>query len=394
MGMPQTYPPLEAPKRLLFGPGPSPVAPRVYQAMQQNVVGHLDPFFFQVADEVRSLLGYVFATQNQRNVAVSGTGSSGMEAAVANFTEPGTKFALLTNGFFADRIGEMARRHGAEVVRLVKNWGEPFDAQEAREFIRRERPRVAALVQAETSTGMYNQAKPVCEAAHEVGALAIADCVTSLGGMPVAVDENGIDIAYSCTQKGLGCPPGLAPMTVSPRALERLRERKTPVESWYLDLELLDTYYSGRKYHHTASSTLFYALREGLALVAEEGRENRWERHRRNHLAFVAGIEAMGLAMHVAEGHRLWTLNTPRVPEGVDDAKVRQYLLERRGIEIAGGFGPLAGKIFRIGLMGYGSTAENVFLVLGALEEALAQQGYRAPESGMAAAEAALSRAR
>ena len=394
MGMPQTYPPLEAPKRLLFGPGPSPVAPRVYQAMQQNVVGHLDPFFFQVADEVRSLLGYVFSTQNQRNVAVSGTGSSGMEAAVANFTEPGTKFALLTNGYFAERIGEMARRHGAEVVRLVKNWGEPFDAQEAREFIRRERPRVAALVQAETSTGMYNQAKPVCEAAHEVGALAIADCVTSLGGMPVAVDENGIDIAYSCTQKGLGCPPGLAPMTVSPRALERLRERKTPVESWYLDLELLDTYYSGRKYHHTASSTLFYALREGLALVAEEGRENRWERHRRNHLAFVAGIEAMGLAMHVAEGHRLWTLNTPRVPEGVDDAKVRQYLLERRGIEIAGGFGPLAGKIFRIGLMGYGSTAENVFLVLGALEEALAQQGYRAPESGMAAAEAALSRAR
>jgi len=392
--MPQLYPPLEAPKRLLLGPGPSPVAPRVYQAMQQNVVGHLDPFFFQVADEIRELLGYVFSTANLRNLAVSGTGSSGMEAAVANFTEPGTKLALLTNGFFADRIGEMARRHGAEVTRLAKSWGEPFDAQEAREFIRRERPQVVALVQAETSTGMYNQAKPVCEAAHEVDALVIADCVTSLGGMPVLVDENGIDIAYSCTQKGLGCPPGLAPMTISPRALERLRARQTPVQSWYLDLELLDTYYSGHKYHHTASATMFYALREGLAMVAEEGRENRWERHRRNHLAFVAGIQAMGLAMHVPEGHRLWTLNTPRVPEGVDDAKVRQYLLERHGLEIAGGFGPLAGKIFRIGLMGYGSTADHVLMLLEALEEALAEQGYQAAASGKAAAETALDRAR
>ena len=392
--MPQQYPPLEAPQRLLFGPGPSPVAPRVYQAMQQHVVGHLDPFFFQVAGEIRELLGYVFSTANQRNLAVSGTGSSGMEAAVANFTEPGTKFALLTNGFFADRIGEMARRHGAEVARLAKSWGEPFDPQEAREFIRRERPQVVALVQAETSTGMYNQAKPVCEAAHEVDALTIVDCVTSLGGMPVLVDENGIDIAYSCTQKGLGCPPGLAPMTVSPRALERLRRRKTPVQSWYLDLELLDTYYSGHKYHHTASSTLFYALREGLVLVAEEGRENRWERHRRNHLAFVAGIQAMGLAMHVPEGHRLWTLNTPRVPEGVDDARVRQYLLERHGIEIAGGFGPLAGRIFRMGLMGYGSTAGNVLMLLEALAEALAEQGYQPAASGKDAAATALDLAR
>lgn len=387
------YSPIDAPKRLLFGPGPSPVAPRVYQAMQQNVVGHLDPFFFQTAEEIRELLGYVFSTANQRNLAVSGTGSSGMEAAVANFTEPGTKFALLTNGFFADRIGEMARRHGGEVVRLAKSWGEPFDAQEAREFIRRERPRVVAMVQAETSTGMYNQAQPVCEAAHEVDALAIVDCVTSLGGMRVLVDENGIDIAYSCTQKGLGCPPGLAPMTISPRALDRLRARKTPVQSWYLDLELLDTYYSGHKYHHTASATLFYALREGLVLVAEEGRENRWERHRRNHLAFVAGIQAMGLAMHVAEGHRLWTLNTPRVPEGVDDGKVRQYLLERHGIEIAGGFGPLAGRIFRIGLMGHGSAAGNVLMLLEALEEALAEQGYHPAANGRAAAETALDRA-
>jgi alanine-glyoxylate transaminase/serine-glyoxylate transaminase/serine-pyruvate transaminase len=359
--------------------------------MSQNVVGHLDPFFFEVADQVRSLLGYAFSTSNPFNVALSGTGSSGMEAAVANFTGPGTKFALLTNGFFADRIGEMARRHGAEVVRLAKEWGEPFDPQEAREFIRRERPQVVAFVQAETSTGMYNDAKPITEAAREVDALVIADCVTSLGGMPVLVDENRIDIAYSCSQKGLGCPPGLAPITVSPRALDRLKARTTPVHSWYLDLLLLDTYYSGHKYHHTASATLFYALREGLALVAEEGIENRWERHRRNHQAFVAGIHAMGLEMHVAEGHRLWTLNTPRVPAGVDDARLRQWLLEKRGIEIAGGFGPLAGKVFRIGLMGYGATAENVLLVLECLADALRAQGFRPAGDGRAAAEKALA---
>jgi len=370
------------------------VAPRVYQAMSQNVVGHLDPFFFEVADQVRTLLGYAFSTSNTFNLALSGTGSSGMEAAVANFAEPGLKFALLTNGFFGDRIGEMARRQGAEVVRLAKEWGQPYDYQEVREFIRRERPQVVGFVQAETSTGMFNQAKPICEAAHEVGALAIADCVTSLGGMPVLVDDNGIDIAYSCTQKGLGCPPGLAPITVGPRALERLKARTAPVQSWYLDLQLLDTFYTGHRYHHTASATLFYALREGLAMVAEEGLENRWERHRRNHLAFVAGIEAMGLAMHVANpADRLWTLNTPRVPDGVDDAKVRQYLLEERGMEIAGGFGPLAGKVFRIGLMGYGSTAANVLLVLGAMKAALARQGYRPAGDARAAAEKVLAAA-
>ena len=368
------------------------VAPRVYRALGQPVVGHLDPFFFQVTEDVRELLGYAYSTANHFNLAMSGTGSAGMEAAVASFAEPGVKFGLLTNGFFGDRIGEMARRQGADVVRLSRPWGEPFDPQEARDFIRREQPRMVAFVQAETSTGMFNQAKPICEAAHEVDALVIADCVTSLGGMPVLVDENGIDIAYSCTQKGLGCPPGLAPMTLSPRALERLRARTSIVHSWYLDLLLLDTFYSGHRYHHTASATMFYALREGLAMVAEEGRENRWERHRRNHLAFVAGIEAMGLGMLVPNSSdRLWTLNTPRVPKGVDDAKVRQYLLEERNIEIAGGFGPLAGQVFRIGLMGYGSTAENVLLILEELEGALKQQGYTPSGDARAAAEKSLA---
>jgi alanine-glyoxylate transaminase/serine-glyoxylate transaminase/serine-pyruvate transaminase len=340
--------------------------------MQQNVVGHLDPFFLETARAVRKLLGHVFSTSNEFNLALSGTGSSGMEAAVANFTEPGMKFAFLSNGFFGDRIGEMARRQGGEAVALSKPWGEPFDPQEVRDFIRRERPQIAAFVQAETSTGMFNHAKPICEAAHEVDALTIADCVTSLGGMPVNADANGIDIAYSCSQKGLGCPPGLAPITVSPRALDRLKRRKTPVQSWYLDLLLLDSYYTGGKYHHTASATLLYALRESLAMVEEEGLENRWERHQRNHLAFVKGVEAMGLRMHVADpANRLWTLNTPRVPDGVDDARLRAWLLGERGIEISGGFGPLAGKVLRIGLMGYGSQPENVALVLDALGEAM-----------------------
>jgi alanine-glyoxylate transaminase / serine-glyoxylate transaminase / serine-pyruvate transaminase len=354
------------------------VAPRVYEAMQQPVVGHLDPFFFQVTDEIRSLLGYAFSTKNHFNIAISGTGSSGMEAAVANLTEPGDKFALLTNGFFGDRIGDMAARHGGNVVKLAKSWGEPYDAQEAREFILRERPRIVGFVQAETSTGMFNQAKPICEAAHQVDALVIADCVTSLGGMPVLVDDNGIDVAYSCSQKGLGCPPGLAPITVSSRAYDRVKARKTPVQSFYLDFQLLDSFYTGRKYHHTASATAMYAIREGLAIVKEETLEVRFERHRANHEAFVKGIEAMGLEMLVAPGHRLWTLNTPKVPAGVDDAKVRSWLLENKNMEIAGGFGPLAGKVFRIGTMGYSSTPENVQLILDSLAEALKHAGYKA----------------
>jgi alanine-glyoxylate transaminase/serine-glyoxylate transaminase/serine-pyruvate transaminase len=347
------------------------VAPRVYHAMCQPVVGHLDPFFFQTVEEVRELLGYAYSTSNTFNIAISGTGTSGMEAATANFNEPGTKFALLTNGFFGDRIGDLAKRHGAEVVRLVKDWGTPFDYDEVREFIKRERPAVVGFVQAETSTGMFNQAKPICDAAHEVDALVIADCVTSLGGMPVLVDENGIDIAYSCSQKGLGCPPGLAPMTIGPRALDRLKQRKTPVDCFYVDLQLLDSFYTGKKYHHTASATMFYALREGLAIVKEERLEARWERHRRNHEAFVEGVEALGMKMLVPEGHRLWTLNTPRLPAGADDAKIRAFLLEKYNMEVAGGFGPLAGKILRIGTMGYSSTAENVQLILEALGQAL-----------------------
>ena len=373
----------------MLGPGPSMVEPRVYEALRLPIVSHVDPYFYQVAEDIRIMLGPVFGTENRFRMVIFGTGSAGMEAAVVNFAEPGTKFAVFANGYFCDRISDIARRQGADVVRLEKPWGEAFSDVEAVEFIERQQPQVVAYVQAETSTGVYQPGKAICEAAHRCGALVIADCVTSLGGMPVNVDETGIDIAYSCSQKGLSCPPGLAPITVSERAMDRVRARSAPVRSFYFDLRLLDEYYTGaHRYHHTAPISMFYALREALAVVLEEGVQQRWARHRRNHLAFVAGIEALGLRMQVAEAaHRLWTLNTPRVPEGIDDAKVRARMLREQGIEILGGFGPLAGKVFRVGLMGASSTEENVLRALEALEAALRAEGFRPAGSGRAAAE-------
>jgi alanine-glyoxylate transaminase/serine-glyoxylate transaminase/serine-pyruvate transaminase len=360
------------PKRLLYGPGPSQVYPRIYQAMAQPIVGHLDPYFFQVSQGVQKGLRTVFGTQNELTIPISATGSGGMETAVSNFIEPGTKLALLVNGFFGERICEMAKRNGAEIVRLEKPWGEAFSDDEAAEFIRREKPQVVAFVQAETSTGVFQQSKAICDAAHEVDAVVIADCVTSLGAMPVEVDANGIDVAYSCTQKGLSAPPGLSPITISPRAQERLKARKTVNRSWYFDLSLISDYLTvSHRYHHTASATLFYALHEALAIVEEEGLALRQQRHRKAHERFVAGIERLGLTMHVAPGHRIWNLNTPRVPDGVNEAKVRAYLLEKHGIEIAGGFGPLAGKIFRIGIMGPLATDEGVDRFLAKFDEAM-----------------------
>lgn len=372
--MPIDMPPLNPPKRLLLGPGPSMVAPRVYEAMSKPIVGYLDPYCFQVIEEIQNGLRKVFGTKNEFTIPVSGTGSAGMEAAVANFAEAGETFAVFVNGFFSERITEMAKRQGARVVRFEKPWGEIFGDDEARAFILQAKPRVVAYVQAETSTGAFQPGKAICDAAHEAGAVVIADCVTSLGGMPVEVDSTGIDIAYSCSQKCLSCPPGLSPLTVSPRAWERLQQRTQPVQSWYLDLKLLAGYYKDHKYHHTVPISMFYALHEGLALVEEEGLEKRWERHRRNHLALVAALGKMGLKMHVADGHRLWTLNTARVPDGVDDVRVRKRLLDEYGIEILGGFGPLAGKVFRIGLMGSSSTEENVTLLVDALSKVLAAE--------------------
>jgi alanine-glyoxylate transaminase/serine-glyoxylate transaminase/serine-pyruvate transaminase len=359
------------PKRFLFGPGPTQVEPAVYQAMTQPLVGYLDPYFFEVAGNVKRLLQPAFGTANELTLAISGTGSSGMETAVTNFVEPGRKLLVFSAGYFADRIAEMGRRHRAVTVKCDKPWGETFTADEAQVAIEREKPDVVAFVHAETSTGALQDPTAIVPAAHEAGALVIADCVTSLGGVPVRAGECGIDIAYSCSQKGLSCPPGLSPFTVSPRASEKLDARVTPNEVWYLDLKLLRDYYDGRKYHHTAPISTFYALEEGLKAIEREGFESRWTRHAEAHRRFVAGVESMGLEMHVAPGQRIPTLNTVRVPAGVDDARVRARLIEEHGIEIAGGFGPLAGKVFRIGVMGPLATPENVDFFLGAFRAAL-----------------------
>jgi len=366
------FPALEPPHRYLFGPGPSMVHPRVYEALAKPIVGHLDPYFIQVMADVQQLLKTTFGTNEGATLVISGTGSAGMEAAVANFVEPASTLAVFANGYFSDRLTEMARRNGSNVVRFEKPWGDTFTDYEVREFISREKPNVVAYVHAETSTGALQPGQAICAAAHDAGALVIADCVTSLGGVPVEFDQTGIDIAYSCTQKGLSCPPGLSPMALSPGAMDWLRPRSTPSRSWYLDLKLIHDYSTvSHRYHHTAPISMFYALREALLVIAEEGIENRWERHRRCHKSFVKGIEAMGLRMHVPEEHRIATLNTVRVPEGVDEAKVRKRLLDGPGIEIAGGFGPLAGKVFRIGVMGPLATEDNVQFFLKEFKKAL-----------------------
>jgi alanine-glyoxylate transaminase / serine-glyoxylate transaminase / serine-pyruvate transaminase len=369
---------IHPPKRLLFGPGPSQVHPRVYQALAQPIVGHLDAYFFEISSDIQRMLRKVFGTINELTFVISATGSGGMETAISNFVQQGTKVVSFANGFFCDRQSEMARRQGAELVRFEKPWGEVFGDEEATEFIRNEKPKVVMYVQAETSAGAFQRGEAICKAAHEVGALVIADCVTSLGAMPVEVDKTGIDIAYSCTQKGLSCPPGLSPITVSPRAAEWLKARETPNRSWYFDLKLIADYLTvSHRYHHTASATMFYGLHEALALIEEEGLENRWHRHHHAHLLFVNQVEALGLEMLVAPKDRIWNLNTPKVPQGVDDAKVRATLLKEHGIEIAGGFGQLAGKIFRVGVMGPLARQEHVHDFVACFGEALRGAGYK-----------------
>jgi alanine-glyoxylate transaminase/serine-glyoxylate transaminase/serine-pyruvate transaminase len=371
------FPALKPPQRFLFGPGPTMVHPRVYEALSKPIVGHLDAYFIQVMSDVQQLVKMAYGADEGATLVISGTGSAGMEAAIANFVDAGSKIAIFANGYFSDRLTEMAKRNGANPVRFEKNWGEVYSDDEARDFIQREKPQVVGYVHAETSTGALQSGRAICAAAHEVGALVIGDCVTSLGGLPVEFDKTGIDIAYSCTQKGLSCPPGLSPMAMSQRAMEFLRARTTPPRSWYLDLKLIHDYSTvSHRYHHTAPISMFYALREALLVVADEGIENRWERHRKCGRAFVKGIEGMGLKMHVPEANRIPTLNTVCVPAGVDEGKVRKRLLDGPGIEIAGGFGPLAGKVFRIGVMGPLATEENVAFFLKEFQKALSAEGY------------------
>ena len=364
---------LDTSSRILLGPGPSMVPPRVLRAMATPLLGHLDPEFLVVMDEEQQLLRSIFQTQNPLTLSVPGTGSAGMEAALCNFIEPGDRVLVAIMGFFGERLYEMAVRYGAQADRIERPWGQVFDPSEIEAALKAKPYKILALVHAETSTGAQQPGiAEIATAAHRHGALLVLDIVTSLGGIPVEIDAWGVDVAYSAVQKGLSCPPGLAPLTVSPHARQILQSRKTPVANWYLDLNGLAKYWEApHAYHHTAPISLHFALREGLRVALEEGLEARFARHRANAERLWEGLEALDLPPLVPQPLRLTTLTTPQIPPSVDDAVVRRRLLEDYNIEIAGGFGPLKGKVWRIGLMGFSSRRENVALLLTALEQLL-----------------------
>jgi alanine-glyoxylate transaminase / serine-glyoxylate transaminase / serine-pyruvate transaminase len=380
--------PLNPSPRTLLGPGPSEVHPRVLAALGMPLLGHLDPEFVALMDETQSLLRQVFRTENRLTMAVSGTGSAGMEAVVVNLIEPGDKMLVCVNGVFGGRMVDVAERAGAQVTAIERPYGEVFDPEEVRSAVKRVGPKVVGIVHAETSTGAWQPIEDIAQIAHDAGALIAIDTVTSLGGVPVEIDAWDIDAVYSGTQKCLSAPPGLAPVSFGPRAVEVLDGRKTKVRSWYLDMTMIRRYWgSDRFYHHTAPISMNYALREALAIVLEEGLEPRQARHMTNHLALKAGLEAMGLGLLTVEGHQLPQLNCVRIPEGVDDLVVRKRLLDDFGIEVGGGLGAMKGKAWRIGLMGYGSRASNVMLVLGALGICLRDLGRKTdPGHALAAA--------
>ena len=369
------------PERLLMGPGPGNIDPRVNLAMAKPLLGHLDPYFIRIMHQIQELLRDVFATRNSLTIPISGTGTAGMEAAFVNTVEPGDKALICVNGFFGERMVEIAGRCGAEVKKLDRTWGKPFEPAEVEKELQAFRPKVLALVHAETSTGVLQPLEefpPILRKFPET--LFLVDTVTSLGGHPVKVDEWGIDACYSGTQKCLSCPPGLAPITFSPKAVERFSNRSKKIQSFYLGMDTLAKYWGNETtYHHTAPVSMNYALLEALRIVHEEGLDRRFERHRRNHLALVAGVEGMGLKMFVDPPHRLWSLNTITIPGGIDDVKVRKSLLEDYSLEIGGGLGPLKGKIWRVGLMGYNSNERNVLFFLTVLEQALRAQGFEVP---------------
>jgi alanine-glyoxylate transaminase/serine-glyoxylate transaminase/serine-pyruvate transaminase len=361
------------------------------RAMAAPVLSHLDPDFVPMLDEVRASLQRVFRADSKAfTIAISGTGTSAMEAAVANAVAERSRSIVIVTGYFGERLAQMFTRYGSQVRRIDVEWGRAVDPQQLRDELKREGADVIGVVHAETSTGVRNPLKELAAIAQEHGALTIADMVTSLGGHEVDLAGWGVDIAYSCTQKCIGAPSGLAPIAVSGPA----RERLIPCRSFYLDLKLLEDYWVGRKYHHTMSSTLIYALREALLMVEEEGLAARLARHERNHRALAAGIEAMGLSLLPPEAEQLWTLNAVRMPGGVDEAAVRRTLLAGYNIEVGAGLGPLAGKIWRVGLMGASSTPQTLLQFLAACEGALVAHGHRVPEgAGVAAASASLREA-
>jgi alanine-glyoxylate transaminase / serine-glyoxylate transaminase / serine-pyruvate transaminase len=388
-----SVPQLKPPLRILMGPGPSDTHPRVLAALGAPTVGHLDPYFLQVMNEVQDMLKHVFQTTNEMTLAVSGTGSAGMETCVVNLVEPGDTVLIGINGVFGGRMADVAGRAGANVVTIERPFGEVFSTQEIADAVKEHSPKVVGLVHAETSTGALQPLEEISKVVHDAGALLLADCVTSLGGTPVKVDEWQLDAVYSGTQKCLSCPPGLAPVTFSPRAVEVMDNRTTKVSSWYLDMSMVRNYWGeSRAYHHTAPINMNYGLHAALQIVLEEGLENRFARHLRNHEALRDGLQAMGINYAVEDGLRLPMLNAVKIPDGTDDAALRGQLLNEFGIEIGAGLGPMKGKTWRIGLMGAASTPNNVLLFLAALEKCLTDQGVSVtPGAGVAAANASYS---
>ncbi|AFY46177.1 serine-pyruvate aminotransferase/archaeal aspartate aminotransferase [Nostoc sp. PCC 7524] len=367
--------PLEIPSRLLLGPGPCNAHPAVLQAMNTPPVGHLDPAFLALMDEIQSLLRYAWQTENSLTIAVSGTGSAAMEATIANAVEPGDVVLIGVAGYFGNRLVDMAGRYGADVRTITKPWGQVFSLEELRTALEIHHPAILALVHAETSTGARQPLEGVGELCREFGTLLLLDTVTSLGGVPIFLDAWGVDLAYSCSQKGLGCSPGASPFTMSPRALEKLQKRSTKVANWYLDMNLLGKYWgSERVYHHTAPINLYYGLREALRLIAEEGLANCWQRHQKNVEYLWQGLEEIGLSLHVEREYRLPTLTTVRIPTGVDGKATARQLLTEHGIEIGGGLGELGGQVWRVGLMGFNSRSESVDRLIAALQQVLPKQ--------------------
>lgn len=368
--------------RILLGPGPSNVHPRILQAMALPSIGHLDPVFVGIMDETKSMLREVMRTSNELTLPVSGTGSAGMEACVCNLIEPGDVAVICINGLFGERMADVAGRYGAEVVRVEVPWGRTIDPTDVAAAVQGRAVKLIGIVHAETSTGVLQPLEDISRIAHANGALFLVDAVTSLAGHPVEVDAWGVDACYSGTQKCLGVPPGLAPVTFSDAAVRAIEERKTPVANWYLDMTMVRNYWGqSRTYHHTAPVNMIYALHEGLRLILEEGLQERWARHRRNHELLLAGLAEMGLDVYPDHSCALWSLNTVRIPEGVDGDAVRKFLLDEYSIEVGGALGQLKGLVWRVGLMGYGSTRQNVKLFLAALAEALDAQGWHGREA-------------
>ncbi|HVY69734.1 MAG TPA: alanine--glyoxylate aminotransferase family protein [Verrucomicrobiae bacterium] len=367
------------PPRLLMGPGPSDVAPSVLTALSMPLVGHLDPEFVRMMEEIKAMLRSVFLTRNEMTFPISGTGSAGMEFCFVNLIDPGDEVIIGVNGVFGTRMCDVAERCGAKVIKVEAPWGQIIEPGQIAAALKSSKPKLVAIVHAETSTGALTPVEEISRLAREAGALFLLDTVTSLGGCPVRIDEWQVDAVYSGTQKCLSCPPGLSPVSLSPRALEVARKRTRKVQSWYLDVNLLASYWGqDRVYHHTAPISMNYALHEALRLVLLEGLEARWNRHRERHEQLKAGLRELGLKIMSQEGHQLWQLNAVEVPAGVDEAAVRKRLLTAFNIEVGAGLGPLKGKIWRVGLMGETAIADKITAFLSAFRQILREAGYAA----------------